>query len=451
MIGRSNTHRTMQTPPSETTGQPSTSPEPRAPQDSVVATHLVLLISGILVILLTAYMAGKFLRHDLKDAEVWYDAGRRALEGRSLANLPHYRYPPTFAVLVAPLCALGIAPFYFVWYLINLWLFGVSGALARGICLPSAPHVPLRYHWLPLLLVAAFAIDNLILGQTNILVMALVYLTFLYDARDQEWLAGLPLGAAIAIKVFPAPLLAYFLFRIRPRLVASALLACAFFLFILPASVRGFQRNLREVVDWGQRVPVPYLSRGQAGDWGQHALDFGNQSLPAVARRYLTHVDAQVMAREAPSIYVNVADLNPQQANFVVLALFAGLCVGFIAACGLRRPRSQLELAAEYAIATVLLLLVSALSWTYFFVMLLLPVVVALRLLEGGKPLTRLSVWALRVGLWVLILATVLLVSHYARALGSLCIASLLFFVALGKARRDLSAPSPTVSASPSG
>jgi len=412
----------------------------------VVGTHIVLLVSGVLAILLTAYMAGKYLHHDFKDAEVWYDAGRRVLEGRTLANLPHYRYPPTFAVLVAPLCALGFAPFYFVWYLINLWLFGVSGALARGICLPNAPHVPLRYHWLPLLLVAAFAVDNLILGQTNILIMALVYLAFRDDLRNRQWRAGIPLGAAIAIKAFPAPLLAYFLFRVRLRLVASALLSCAFFLLLVPAPARGFQRNLREVSDWGQRVAMPYLSRGQAGDWGQHALDFGNQSLPAVVRRYLTRVDAQVMARESAPIYVNVADLSSRQVNLVVLGLLAALGLGFMAACGLRRPRSQVELAGEYALATVLLLLVSALSWTYFFVMLLLPVVVARRLLEGGKPLTRLSLWALRVALWGLVAATVLLGSHYGRALGNLCGASLLFFFALAMARRDLRTRSPAAS-----
>ena len=167
-------------------------------------------------------------------------------------------------------------------------------------------------------------------------------------------------------------------------------------------------------------------------------MDFGNQSLPAVVRRYLTRVDAQVMARESAPIYVNVADLSSRETNLVVLGLFAILGLGFMAACGLRRPRSQVELAGEYALATVLLLLVSALSWTYFFVMLLLPVIVALRLLEDGKPLTRLSVWALRGALWALVAATILLASHYGRALGNLCVASLLFLLAMALARRDL-------------
>ncbi|NIR00521.1 MAG: DUF2029 domain-containing protein, partial [Gemmatimonadales bacterium] len=362
--------------------------------------------AALLVFLVTVAMVGKFAHGDYKDAEVWYDAGRRVLSGDTLAGLPHYRYPPTFAVLVAPFAALGFPPFFFLWYALNVGLFGVALRTAGAIVFPPHQAVAARHYWLPGLLVGVFAIDNLFLGQTNILIMSLLYLSFLQDSRGREWHAGLPLGAAIAIKAFPAPLLAYFLFRTRLRLVTAALLTCAFFLFVLPAPARGFQRNLREVVEWGKRVALPYVSRGQAGDWGQHSLDFGNQSLPAVARRYFTYVDAQVMAREAAPIYVNVADLSSQHANLVVLALFAGLCVGFTAACGLRRRRSQLARAVEYAIATVLLLLVSALSWTYFFVMLLLPAVVAMRLLEGRQLLGRVSVWAVRVALWGLVAAT---------------------------------------------
>jgi hypothetical protein len=409
----------------------------RRSRNEPFAARLALPIAGLLVALLTAYMVGKFLHGDFKDAEVWYDAGRRVLNGQGLANLPHYRYPPTFAVLVAPFCALGFASFYFLWYVGNLWLFSVSGRLARAIAFPGGEDIPRRYHWIPGLLVAAYAIDNLILGQTNILVMLLVYWSYLLDLRGRQWLSGLPLGAAIAIKAFPAPLLAYFLYRGRLRVVAAAVLSCAVFLVLVPAPVRGLQRNLREVGEWGRRVVMPYLSRGEAGDWGQHAVDFGNQSLPAVARRYLNHVDAQVMARGGEPIYVGLVDLAPREVNAIILTLFAALALGFLAACGIRRPPDR-QRPVEYGIVTVLLLLVSALSWTYFFVMLLLPIAVALRLLERPDMLRPVSAWMLRAALWGLAAATVLLVSHQARAAGNLFWASALMLVALGLACRDL-------------
>ena len=87
------------------------------------------LIAGA-VGLVTAIMIGKLVTGDLKDAIVWYDTGRRVLSGAPLATMNDYRYPPTFAVLVAPLCALGLAGFFLTWYVANLVLFGLSIRLA---------------------------------------------------------------------------------------------------------------------------------------------------------------------------------------------------------------------------------------------------------------------------------------------------------------------------------
>jgi len=408
-----------------------------------VRRRAIIMIAAALCALVTAAMIGKFLARDFKDAAVWYDAGQRVLTGQTLAQLPHYRYPPTFAVLVAPLCVFGFGWFFFSWYALNVLLFGLSVRAAGSLVSPSAETGAATWRWLAALLVAVFAIDNLFLGQTNILIMVLIYGAFVEVARGRacparEWRAGLPLGGAIAIKVFPAPLLAYFLYRARVRVVGSALVWCAFFLVILPAPARGFRRNLAEVSDWGRRVVMPYLSRGQAGDWGQHALDFGNQSLAGVANRYLTRVDAQVMARRAAPIYVNLADLSPTQVNLIVLGVLGALGIAFLAACGWRRPRDAEEQVLEYSLASLLLLLSSAIAWTYFFVLLLLPVMAALRLLGRRERLRASSVWMLRAAMWALVAAILLLANHYARALGSLFWATLVLFSALALARRDL-------------
>lgn len=392
----------------------------------------------VLLVLVTAAMVGKFLHHDYKDAEVWYEAGRRALEGRSLAGLPHYRYPPTFAVLVAPLAALGFGPFFFVWYAVNVGLFAVSVGLSRRLAAPTGEEGACTSRWLPAALVAVYAIDTLFLGQTNILIMALVYWAFLEEARGRQWAAGLPLGAAIAIKVFPAPLLLYFAFRLRWRVVAAAVLCGLFLLFVLPGAARGFKRNFREMADWSDRVVLPFVSRGEAGDWGQHSLDFGNQSLTGVAGRLLMAVNAQVAAREGPDIYVNVADLDVAQVRRVVLAVSLALGLVLLWAIGWRRPADGLRQSTEYALAVTLLLLTSALSWTYFFVMMLLPVMVSVRLLAEGDRLGRVSVGMLKAALFGVGAATVLLASQHARALGCVFWASLLVFGALAMAARRL-------------
>jgi len=391
-------------------------------------------VAVALLLLVTAVVVGKFLHHDYKDAEVWYEAGCRALEGRSLAGLPHYRYPPTFAVLVAPLAALGFGPFFFVWYAVNVGLFVVSVRLSRRLAAPTEAECAPASYWLPAALVAVYAVDTLFLGQTNILIMALVYWAFVEEARGRQFVAGLPLGAAIAIKVFPAPLLLYFAFRLRWRVVAAAVLCGMFLLFVVPGAARGFERNLREMADWSERVALPFVSRGEAGDWGQHSLDFGNQSLTGVAGRLLMAVNAQVAAREGPDIYVNVADIGAAQVRRVVLAVSLALGLVLVWAIGWRRPADGLRQSTEYALAVTLLLLTSALSWTYFFVMLLLPVMVLVRLLGEGDRMGRVSVGMLKAALFGVGAATVLLASHHARALGCVFWASLLVFAALAMA-----------------
>ncbi len=389
-----------------------------------------------LVLLVTVVMTAKFQHHDYKDAEVWYDAGRRVLRGDTLAQLPHYRYPPAFAVLVAPLAALGFPAFFFAWYAINVVLFAVSLGLTLRIVFTDRP-APRRAFWLPGLLVAAFAVDTFFLGQTNILIMALLYWAFLDDQRGRQWWAGAPLGAAIAIKVFPVPLLIYFFYRRRFAVVAAGVIWTAFFLLLLPAPVRGFGRNVSELREWSERVALPFVSHGRAGDWGQHSLDYGNQSLPAVARRLLTRVNAQVAAREERPIYVNVADLGESAVNAVVLGVSVLLVLVVVWACGWGPARDKEQRAVEYGLATTLLLLTSALSWTYFFVMLLLPATVAVRLLgERSRWLTGARDLLLWVALIALGLATLLLMSQQARALGCLFWASLALFGALAVSAR---------------
>lgn len=393
-------------------------------------------------------MVGKLRKGDYKDTEVWYEAGRRVLTGDTLAGLRSYRYPPAFAVVIAPLCLFPLPAFFLVWYGLSLGLFFVSLRLAAAILgadgrpAPTpgrSPALPIRQHWAAAALMSVLAVDNLFLGQTNILVMALVHWALLEVARGREWRAGFPLAAAIAVKAFPAPLLAYFAYRRHWRAGAATLLSCLFFFLFLPAPVRGPVRNYRETAEWWQRVVAPYLSRGKAGDWGQHALDFGNQSLQAVVHRYLTRVNAYVMARRPQAtMYVNVADLSARQVNWIVLALFALLAASFVAACGWRRPAAGLHRAAEYSLAIILVLLVSALSWTYFFVMLLLPAAAAVQLLHRPGLLADASRWSLRSGLWALVGAIVLLVNARARALGSLCWATLILYAGLALACRDL-------------
>jgi len=418
---------------------------PEARREETALPRAAVLAAAAMFGLVTVAMVGKFLHHDYKDAEVWYDVGRRVLEGRSLLRLQHYRYPPTFAVLVAPLCLLPWSAFFFTWYALNVALCAQCVRLTMRLVGSGDP----RVLWLPAVMVVSYAVDNLFLGQTNLLMTALLYWTMVELARGREWAAGGPLGASIAMKVFTFPWVAYLVYRGRWRALVSTLAVCAFCLLVLPAPVRGFGRNLYEVKDWGERVVAPYLDRGEAGDWGQHALDFGNQSLQAVLHRLLTRTDASVAARHSDAIYVNVAALTESQVNRVLLVAMALLAVVFMAACGWRRPKDPRQQAVEFGMSAILLMLISAIAWTYFFVMLLLPIAVAVRLVGARYivPLRtstrRMLIWAL----WAQGLAVVSLGSAHARAMGSLCWAAVLLYAALALACREMRRAASAVAA----
>ncbi len=422
----------------QVTAEPQTVTRPRAP----LATWIV---TAVLLALLTLVMVGKLRHHDYKDAEVWFDVGSRVLHGQPILHVQTYRYPPAFAVFVAPLCAFGWRAFFFLWYALNVGLFLWSVRLARRLAWPEESTTPSILFWLPMLLVATYAADNFLLGQANLLVTAFLFWGMAELARGREWRVGLPLAITVATKVFTLPWVAYLIFRLRWRAIVSTFLACVFFMLILPAPFRGFSRNYRETVDWGERVVAPYLSKGQAGDWGQHALDYGNQSLQAQLHRFLTHVDAQVAAREAHGakpIYVNFAALSKTAVNVVLLVLLGLLTAGMVAACGWRWPRDFRAVAAELGMSAILVLLASGIAWTYFFVMLMLPIAAAVVLLYRPEGLRASTRRMLLIALYVHGAAVVtqwnLLGGPYARSAGSVCWAAVVLFAALGRACWDL-------------
>ncbi len=401
----------------------------------------------VLFVLCTAIMVGKFLHHDYKDAEVWYDVGRRVLTGQPILHLVHYRYPPTFAVLIAPLCLLPWPAFFLTCYGLNIVFFALSARLALRLAWPGDAPRPRHLSWAPLALCLAYFVDNLFLGQTNLLVMALFFGSMAELTRGREGRAGLLLAVTVAIKVFTLPWVAYLLLRGHFRAVAATLVATVALLLLIPAPFRGFSRNLAETADWGARVVAPYLQKGEAGDWGAHGLDYGNQSLQAVLHRLLSRVDANVLAREEPPLYVNLLDLSEGQVNLILLVALALLAGGFVWACGWRRPRSPQLLGVELALSTILLLLVSAIAWTYFYVMLLLPFATAFALLAfppAIRPNTRrLLVAALWLQGLVVPLMGRMLAGPLFRAAGSICWAALLLALALALAARDLRRASP--------
>jgi len=147
-----------------------------------------------------------------------------------------FLYPPPLAAEVMPLAAL------FADYRAAAWLWNGLGAailVASVLALHRSERIGERYPLLAgrgrwLLVGAAFAfppvIGELVLGNVHLLLLGLLTLAWLGVRRGDsrgEWLAGVAVGLAAVIKVFPAVLVLWFLLTRRWRGASGAALGAA--------------------------------------------------------------------------------------------------------------------------------------------------------------------------------------------------------------------------------
>jgi alpha-1,2-mannosyltransferase len=148
-----------------------------------------------------------------------------------------YLYPPPLAALVTPIASLIPSDLRIAAW---VWLFIGAAVLAISVLtLWRVERLGDRYRLLAgrgrwLLLAAAFAfppvIGELVLGNVHLLLLGLLTVAWLGvrrgDARGQ-WIAGLAVGVAAVIKVFPAVLILWFLLTRRSRAAAGVVVGAA--------------------------------------------------------------------------------------------------------------------------------------------------------------------------------------------------------------------------------
>ena len=122
-------------------------------------------------------------------------------------------YPPSCAVLLAMGSIVGERQMVLALIMLNsaAWLASIVLAvyLATG---KAARQNPLLYI-VPMLAVVPFISDTFLLGQPNLLLLALMLGGFACLRRRWPWGAGALIGLAAAIKAFPAMALVYLVYR----------------------------------------------------------------------------------------------------------------------------------------------------------------------------------------------------------------------------------------------
>lgn len=329
-----------------------------------------------LVNLLPAYFSARTARTAFYDFRLWRSAVERYAETGTLYDLETpgyfdpgshslYKYPPLFATLLMPFAGVPqrvVGPVFFSFYLVVL---GAAFALLIAALRPG----PWKAAWMGLALINWQPIwETMSDLQMEMLILALVAACGLALGRGRRALAGLPLGVAGALKVYPWALLVFLAARARWRALAGAaagaILALALTLLAFPAELsRQFFFDI-----------LPKL--------GGTSLSYENLSLLGFFGRILAEVASGTSGAAAFDTLV----LERLQPGWVVPAAYAAWIIAGGAAVYLfarRMRRWQREGVPGTDIvglagAVCLLLLFIPSSWISYQALLALPVLVLL-------------------------------------------------------------------------
>jgi len=207
----------------------------------------ILAVLGVLALL---FLVGKSARKEAGVIVHNQEFGARFLAGEdpyddpALGHRVHEPYPPSYALVCAPLSLLPLPVARVVWTLTQgAALFVLYRLLRRRLALlwPAvAPHAPVLYAG-ALLLVSRYLLRDMAAGGGNLLYLTLAMAGLELALSGRRWRAGLPIALGLVVKPSLAPLLLFYAARGRWRtLVAS--LAVAAVLFVLPGAYYGMAR-----------------------------------------------------------------------------------------------------------------------------------------------------------------------------------------------------------------
>ncbi|HEV8061371.1 MAG TPA: glycosyltransferase family 87 protein, partial [Gemmataceae bacterium] len=278
-------------------------PLSRLERAGLILLALVPAVFGILV-----EVRGAFLQTRRTDLAVFARAAwavRRGVDVYAVTDEKglHYHYPPLLAILMAPLAdpppgvpMVATVPFAITvgaWYLLSVFVaFQSIHTLASALVessIPLATAIGPRWSrgwWglrvVPLLICLPYLGHALVIGQVNVLWMALTCWFAAALVRGHRFKAGIWLASAISIKVIPAFILLYPIWRRDRRCLAGAIFGLVLGLVVVPVGVLGSDGAWRTAQRWADVLLMPVLGSGSdlsreqelLGIWSTHNQAF---------------------------------------------------------------------------------------------------------------------------------------------------------------------------------
>ena len=251
------------------------------------------------------------------DLRVYYYGARGVFDGTrpmygvssGLGWPMHYRYPPLFLLLFAPIAMLPLKVAsaawvaakiaVLVWLILSMWRRGLRVDSARCENADEKDSSSLWYV-VPILLITPYIVEEFRYGNAQFFVVALsIYGLLVVRARPA--LGGASLGLAIAMKVWPLFFLPYLAVRRDWKAVACAV-GSVVVLALLPSLHFGWTENIDLLGQWFRQESQTQM--------GESEIWFPNQSLYGVLTRFLTVIDYS-RGPDANYAQVHIATLDP--------------------------------------------------------------------------------------------------------------------------------------------
>jgi len=339
----------------------------------------VVVFFAITITVLAFLSINNYFRGSTKDYAKWFSIGETVLKGGDIYaprgdGTFQFMYPPTAAVLFAIPSYFGELPLISVLVLLYSVAWVASSLLSVSLVTGNAARAQPILYLLPGICSLPYVTENYILGQPNLLLLAFMLGAFACLRSGREWSAGALVALATAIKAFPVLAIGYLIYRRHWKATLSASVFLFLLVVALPSPFRGFERNLEDLNTWTSgmfRYDNQSISQRE-----QRGFSWANHSLVAVAHRLLRPVNAH--RKQDQQLFVNIADLDFKYVTMVVVLVGTALCVFYLFCMPSYRERTKESDALEYAMLLLLILIFTPLAFTYFFVWLLYPLVVAL-------------------------------------------------------------------------
>ncbi len=372
-----------------------------------------------------------FRGQSIKDYELWYQTGQLAWHGREIypdmrVQKFDFMYPPSCALFLAPVSALGQIGLIVALVFLNAAAWIGSMLLSVRLADGKKESAPLLLYLVPNAIVLLFVWGNFLLGQPTLLLLALMLAAFAALQCNRQITAGALIGLAAGIKAFPVVAILYLLYR-RYWIAAASLAATLTLLLVaFPIAARGSAQAGTDLHRWTEGMLFKYDEKGFGQRAGRsHA--WKNQSIFGVANLLLRHVDYDDKYEPHRPVYANVADLGFSTVNKLigVTTLLAGLI--YVAVLPGRRRRTAETDAIEFALLLLLMLVFTPFAFGYLFAWLLYPfTVLTRRLMFGRSPLLLFTA----IGA-VALLALTIPFRIQAQVYGNIFFATILLFVGL--------------------